>query len=212
MSLISNQLLGLNGFDTSQARLGNKNGSDMTETHFKLFEEVAKKSNLRGERSVAEISDKTKALYSELSIDVKQTIKPYLKDRDYELNLFDKTLKEIMNIPIEVEIERHEMKEAIVFARLGIDFLKLKELDVRIDMLTLAEQNVGNSSYLTKSDKNIFSERIKELKAQLEQQKEALITGSNPNELEPLDALKFEQIDEITPLYNQIQESKKYVL
>ena len=136
----------------------------------------------------------------------------YLKDRDYELNLFDKTLKEIMNIPIEVEIERHEMKEAIVFARLGIDFLKLKELDVRIDMLTLAEQNVGNSSYLTKSDKNIFSERIKELKAQLEQQKEALITGSNPNELEPLDALKFEQIDEITPLYNQIQESKKYVL
>ena len=158
-----------------------------------------------------EISDNVKSLYRELSFDIKQTLDSDLPKRDYDLSYFSKVLKEITQVPtqVEVEVERHEMKKAILFARLGIDFLKVKEIEVKIDMLTLTEQDVESSTALVQSDKDALRERIKDLKTQLEAQKVALMKGETPEKLEPLKNFEFKQVDEINPLYNQIQDSNK---
>jgi len=207
MSIISNQLPSINSANQSV----NNNTSNTTSTSFKLYEEVPKEPNSKVGFGTDEISEKTKKLYSELGIEVKQTMDSSLEKRDYDLSYFNKVIKEITEIPIEVEVERHEMKDAILFARLGIDFLKVKEIEVKIDMLTLTGQDIESSTALTQSDKAILLERINDLKAQLEDQKVALMKGETPEELEPFKSLEFKQTDEINPLYNQIQESNKYL-
>jgi hypothetical protein len=206
MSIISNQLPGINS-----ANYSDNNISKTTSTSFKLFEEMSNEPNLMVGFGTDEISEKTKKLYSELGIEVKQTMDSSLEKRDYDLSYFNKVIKEITEIPIEVEVERHEMKDAILFARLGIDFLKVKEIEVKIDMLTLTGQDIESSTALMQSDKDTLLEHIKDLKAQLYEQKVTLMKGETPEELEPFKDLEFNQTDEINPLYNQIQESNKYL-
>jgi len=205
MSIISNQLPTINSANHSD----NNNISKITSTSFKLLEEVSNEPNSMVGFGTDEISDNVKLRYRELGVDVKQTMDSDLSKRDYDLSYFNKVIKEITQVPIEVEVERHEMKQAILFARLGIDFLKVKEIEVKIDMLTLTGQDVESSTALMQSDKDTLLERIKDLKAQLEEQKVALMKGETPEEFEEFKDLEFKQTDEITPLFNQIQESNK---
>ncbi|PAJ75349.1 hypothetical protein CJF42_05770 [Pseudoalteromonas sp. NBT06-2] len=181
MSIISNQLF--------------------TTTGFKLFEEIFKESNLIDKFTRNSISERVQSVYSELSIDVKSK----------ELDFYNKIIQEIIDIPIEVEIEQDEMKLAILFSRLslGIGFLKVKEIEVKIDMLTLTGQHIKSSTALTQSDKYTLLQRIKDLKAQLEEQKTGLMKENTPEELEPFKEVDFKQIN---PLYNKIQESNIYLL
>jgi len=205
MSIISNQLPTINSANHSD----NNNISKITSTSFKLLEEVSNEPNSMVGFGTDEISDNVKLRYRELGVDVKQTMDSNLSKRDYDLSYFNKVIKEITQVPIEVEVERHEMKQAILFARLGIDFLKVKEIEVKIDMLTLTGQDVESSTALMQSDKDTLLERIKDLKAQLEEQKVALMKGETPEEFEEFKDLEFKQTDEINPLFNQIQESNK---
>jgi len=205
MSIISNQLPTINSANHSD----NNNISKITSTSFKLLEEVSNEPNSMVGFGTDEISDNVKLRYRELGVDVKQTMDSDLSKRDYDLSYFNKVIKEITQVPIEVEVERHEMKQAILFARLGIDFLKVKEIEVKIDMLTLTGQDVESSTALMQSDKDTLLERIKDLKAQLEEQKVALMKGETPEEFEEFKDLEFKQTDEINPLFNQIQESNK---
>lgn len=206
MSIISNQLPGINSANHSD-----NNISKTTSTSFKLFEVMSKQPDPMAGFGSDEISDNVKSLYRELGVEVQQTMDSSLEKRDYDLSYFNKVIEEITEIPIKVEVERHEMKDAILFARLGIDFLKVKEIEVKIDMLTLTGQDIESSSALTQSDKDILRERINDLKVQLEEQKAALMKGETPEELEPFKALDFKQADKINPLYNQIQDSNKYL-
>ncbi|WP_042149342.1 MULTISPECIES: hypothetical protein [unclassified Pseudoalteromonas] len=206
MSIISNQLPGINSANHSD-----NNISKTTSTSFKLFEVMSKQPDPMAGFGSDEISDNVQSLYRELGVEVQQTMDSSLEKREYDLSYFNKVIKEITEVPIKVEVERHEMKDAILFARLGIDFLKVKEIEVKIDMLTLTGQDIESSSALTQSDKDILRERINDLKVQLEEQKAALMKGETPEELEPFKALDFKQADEINPLYNQIQDSNKYL-
>lgn len=204
MSIISNQLPRLHSANQS-----NNNISKTSSTSFKLLDEMTKQPEPIVGFGSDEISDNVKSLYRELSFDIKQTLDSDLPKRDYDLSYFSKVLKEITQVPTQVEVERHEMKKAILFSRLGIDFLKVKEIEVKIDMLTLTEQDVESSTALVQSDKDALRERIKDLKTQLEAQKVALMKGETPEKLEPLKNFEFKQVDEINPLYNQIQDSNK---
>ena len=205
MSIISNQLPTINSANHSD----NNNITKTTTTRFKLLEEMSKQPEPMVGFGSDEISDNVKSRYRELGVDIKQTMDSNLSKRDYDLSYFNKLLKEITEMPIEVEVERHEMKQAVLFTRLGIDFLKVKEIEVKIDMLTLTGQDIESSTVLMQSDKETLLERIKDLKAQLEEQKVALMKGETPEELEPFKELEFKQTDEINPLYNQIQDSNK---
>ncbi|SFD46456.1 hypothetical protein [Pseudoalteromonas denitrificans] len=172
-------------------------------------EEITDKS-LNNARSIDDIPQKTKDLYNEITSGVKESIDTNLTPRERLLAFFDKTINEIMTAPIEVEIEPHEMREAILFSRLGVDFLKVKEANVRMDMLTLAKDAIDKADKLTQPDKQVFYDRIKDLKLQLEQQIADLMKGVEPEESDKQEALKFEKIDEVNPLLNQLQQSKNF--
>lgn len=208
MSIISNQLPAVSSTSRSDA---NKTANTSV-AGFTLFEASSIESDTINSFNSEKISEKAKILYGQLREDITQTMDSGLERREYDLSYFNKIIKEITEVPIKVEVERHEMKEAILFARLGIDFLKVKEIEIKIEMLTLTGQDIESSTALTQSDKDIFRERINALKMQLEEQKAALMKGETPEELELFKALEFKQTDEINPLYNQIQDSNKYLL
>ncbi|MBU2970872.1 hypothetical protein KO527_16085 [Pseudoalteromonas sp. C2R02] len=208
MSIVSNQLPAVSSTSRSDA---NKT-ANTSAAGFTLFEASSIESDTINSFNSEKISEKAKILYGQLRQDITQTMDSGLERREYDLSYFNKIIKEITEVPIKVEVERHEMKEAILFARLGIDFLKVKEIEIKIEMLTLTGQDIESSTALTQSDKDIFRERINALKMQLEEQKAALMKGETPEELEPFKALEFKQTDKINPLYNQIQDSNKYLL
>lgn len=76
----------------------------------------------------------------------------------------DKTLDAIVSEPVDIKMTAQELKRSIIFARLGIDYEKVKELEEKIDMLSLAKQEVENSSTLSSSDKNTLLTRISQEK------------------------------------------------
>ncbi|KZN63777.1 hypothetical protein N473_15785 [Pseudoalteromonas luteoviolacea CPMOR-1] len=130
-------------------------------------------------RNYDEISDQAREYY-QLALEIaKERVDPELEDeRLREIQLYKETTIEIMDMPIEVEIEQHEINEALLFGSLGIDFLKYKEMGVRIDMLNLMEQDINSSQTLLSSDKEKLKSVLNERRQVLERQREEMLAGT----------------------------------
>ncbi|MCG7547369.1 hypothetical protein [Pseudoalteromonas sp. Of7M-16] len=125
-----------------------------------------------------EISEQAKAYYERALENAKEYVNPDLDERSQAIQLYQETTIGIMDMPIEVEIEQHEINEALLFGSLGIDFLKYKELGVRIEMLDLMEQDINNSTELLASDKEKLIAVIDEKRSMLEMQREEMLSGT----------------------------------
>ncbi|WP_125717990.1 hypothetical protein [Pseudoalteromonas rubra] len=101
-----------------------------------------------------------------------------------QIQFYQETMSEIMEMPIEVKVEPHEVNEALLFNNLGIDFLAYKELKVRIEMLDLTEQEIADDKSLETHEKDKLKDQIDELKAKLETAIDELLGDSQDKPLE----------------------------
>lgn len=130
-------------------------------------------------RNYDEISDQARDYYQFALEVATERVDPELEDdRLKEIQLYQETMIEIMDMPIEVEIEQHEINEALLFGSLGIDFLQYKEMGVRIDMLNLMEQDINSSQTLLTSDKEKLKSVLNERREALELQREEMLAGT----------------------------------
>ncbi|OCQ22274.1 hypothetical protein A7985_10865 [Pseudoalteromonas luteoviolacea] len=125
-----------------------------------------------------EISVQAKNYYNQAIETAKERVDSSADLRVQERQLYRETMIEIMDMPIEVEIEPHEVNEALLFGSLGIDFLEYKEAGIRIEMLDLAEKDIMNSQVLTTSDKEKLKKLIDEQRSTLELQREEMLAGT----------------------------------
>jgi predicted transcriptional regulator len=84
------------------------------------------------------------ALYKSLKQEVKAELDA-LPVEEKALTSFDylnSQIDKIMNTPIEVKIDRDEMNKAILYNRMGINYLDVKELEMKMELLVLAKDDV----------------------------------------------------------------------
>ena len=88
------------------------------------------------------LSEQAKALYNTAKDKASERVDDTLSDRERSIETYKETMIEIMEMPIDVEILPSEINEALIFNNLGINYLDYKELKVRIEMLSLTEQDI----------------------------------------------------------------------
>ncbi|KZN54337.1 hypothetical protein [Pseudoalteromonas luteoviolacea] len=125
-----------------------------------------------------EISEQAKSYYNQALKTAKELIDTSADIQEQEIQLYREVMIEIMDMPIEVKIEPHEVNQALLFGSLGIDFLEYKEAGIRIEMLNLAEKDVLNSQVLQTSDKEKLKKLINEQQSSLELQREEMLAGT----------------------------------
>lgn len=129
------------------------------------------------------LSEQAKALYNTAKDKASQRVDETLSDRERSIETYKETMIEIMEMPIEVEILPSEINEALIFNNLGINYLDYKELKVRIEMLSLTEQDIDEDVALHRSDKEKLRNMTADLRAQLQLQIDDLLAGKdNPDE------------------------------
>jgi len=160
-------------------------------------------SELRSSNRVSTINpEEITALFNK----IKAVASTNLEDKNYqdkELSSYDylnSTIEEIMDYPIEVKIERDEVNIAILYGSLGINFLDVKRLEVRMELLDRSKEEVtgmANSGGIRKDEEAHLKKTIAGHMDSLQQQKEALLSRSTIKENE---VLLFEQLTRDTLL------------
>jgi hypothetical protein len=130
-------------------------------------------------------------LYNELKLGAKEKLdgmnlgKEELKPSDYH----NATIEEIMKFPIEVKIERDEINQAIIYNRLGINYLDVKKLEVKMELLALAKGEVlqqKKQGAITEVQAQLLVDKIEHYQMQLTEEKQNLLEGRQPQKNEQL--------------------------
>ncbi|RZQ51808.1 hypothetical protein C1E23_17630 [Pseudoalteromonas phenolica] len=124
-------------------------------------------------------SEQSKALYNTAKDKASERVDDTLSDRERSIDTYKETMIEIMEMPIDVEILPSEINEALIFNNLGINYLDYKELKVRMEMLSLTEQDIDEDSALHRSDKEKLRNMTADLSAQLQLQLDDLQAGKD---------------------------------
>ncbi|WP_076418236.1 hypothetical protein [Colwellia sp. UCD-KL20] len=108
-----------------------------------------------------------------------------LEPFDYLSNNID----EIMDHPIEVKIERDEIEIAILYNSLGINYLDVKRIEVRMELLEIAREEVSENAKngsITKDQEQSLNKIIKGHMESLLEQKQNLLERKHITENEDL--------------------------
>ncbi|WP_077338172.1 hypothetical protein [Pseudocolwellia agarivorans] len=108
-----------------------------------------------------------------------------LEPFDYLSNNID----EIMDHPIEVKIERDEIEIAILYNSLGINYLDVKRIEVRMELLEIAREEVSENAKngsITKEQEQSLNKIIKGHMESLLEQKQNLLERKHITENEDL--------------------------
>lgn len=171
---------------------------DVEKTHSYTNEVENKPSNtsttedFRYSRRVSNINpEKVKALYGEIKAESNKELEAF--------NLEDKTLKpfdylssnieKIMDYPIDVKIERDEINIAILYNSLGISFLDVKRIEVKMELLELAKEEVGQAAKagaIRKDEANTLQKMIEGNMNSLFEEKQSLLERKHIKENEDL--------------------------
>tara|TARA_R110000850_G_scaffold150425_4_gene272999 strand:+ start:244 stop:567 length:324 start_codon:yes stop_codon:yes gene_type:complete len=101
-----------------------------------------------------------------------------------------------MAVPIEVKIDRDEVNTAILYNRLGISFLDVKRVEVRMEILNLAQTEVDNDAdkgLIRKDQQLALTKKIDENLEKLTAQRQSLLDRSNGEESEDVFLVQLEQ-------------------
>ncbi|PHQ75384.1 MAG: hypothetical protein COB74_04760 [Shewanella sp.] len=154
-------------------------------------------------RFSSQISSLNKAeigiIYNQIKIEVKAKLEKDNLD-NIEFKPFDyhqSTIDEIMDYPLDVKIEPDEIHTAILYNRMGISFLDVKRVEVRMELLKLAEQDVEKSAKQASIDidqRQMLSQKIDNNLLKLEGEKQALLEGDQmrKNQQELFEQLRFQ--------------------
>ncbi|MFY8299805.1 hypothetical protein AAEU28_13645 [Pseudoalteromonas sp. SS15] len=125
------------------------------------------------------LSEQAKELYNIAKDKASERVDDTLSDRERSIETYKETMIEIMEMPIDVEILPSEINEALIFNNLGINYLDYKELKVRMEMLSLTDQDMDEDSALHRSDKEKLRNMTADLSAQLQLQIDNLLAGKD---------------------------------
>ena len=125
------------------------------------------------------LSKQAKALYNTAKDKASERVDDTLSDRERSIDTYRETMIEIMEMPIDVEISPSEINEALIFNNLSINYLDYKELKLRMEMLSLTEQDIDKDSALHRSDKEKLRNMTADLSAQLQLQLDDLLAGKD---------------------------------
>lgn len=106
------------------------------------------------------------------------------------------TIDKIMAVPIEVKIDRDEVNTAILYNRLGISFLDVKRVEVRMEILNLAQTEVDNGAdkgLIRKDQQLALTKKIDENLEKLTAQRQSLLDRNNGDESEEVFLVQLEQ-------------------
>ena len=154
-------------------------------------------------RFSSQISSLNKAeignIYNQIKLEVKAKLEKDNLDNT-ELKPFDyhqSTIDEIMDHRLDVKIEPDEIQTAILYNRMGISFLDVKRVEVRMELLKLAEQDVEKSAKQASIDTEktqMLSQKIENNLLRLEDEKQALLEGDQMrrNQQELFEQLRFQ--------------------
>jgi len=129
------------------------------------------------------------AIYDE----IKQSVKSELdaaNSEQKELKPFDYlegNIDKIMYHPIEVKIERDEVYTAIIYNRMGINYLDLKKIETRMGLLELAKEDVDaneNNGSIRKDQTQQLHKQITTNRETLANEKQALLDNKQLKENE----------------------------
>jgi len=130
-----------------------------------------------------------KMLYSQIKTEAdaqlneSNTTNKDLKAFDYLQNGIDT----IVDYPIEVEIQPDEINAAILYNSLGINYLDVKRIEMRMDLLEEAKGDVTEnvkSGAITKKEGAVLTDQIQDHQDSLFDQKQALIERKSMTESE----------------------------
>ncbi|WP_340679406.1 hypothetical protein [Paraglaciecola sp.] len=155
--------------------------------------------NIRYSQNISSINS---ADVKEVFEQIKQEAKEKLEANNFEnkvLKSFDyinASIDEIINHPIEVKIEKDEIYTAILYSRMGIDFLDVKRIEFRMELLKLAQDDVvklAKSGLIRKDQETTLVNKIEGHNSQLLEEKKRLLEGTQRQENEQmmLEKLKF---------------------
>jgi len=129
------------------------------------------------------------AIYDE----IKQSVKSELdaaNSEQKELKPFDYlegNIDKIMYHPIEVKIERDEVYTAIIYNRMGINYLDLKKIETRMGLLELAKEDVDANEHngsIRKDQTQQLHKQITTNRETLANEKQALLDNKQMKENE----------------------------
>ncbi|MBE0357228.1 hypothetical protein [Pseudoalteromonas phenolica] len=155
-----------------------------------LLHDVGKPNEYQPESAVGvltknlPLSEQAKHLYNTAREKASERVDDTLSDRERALETYKETMIEIVEMPFDVEISPSEINEALIFNNLGINYLDYKELKVRMEMLSLAEQDIDEDSALHRSDKEKLRNMTADLRAQLQLQIDDLLAGKEKQDEE----------------------------
>ena len=139
-------------------------------------------------------------IYNKIKIEVKNKLDKS-NTSHAELTPFDhqnSSIDEIMSYPIEVKIEPDEIHTAILYNRMGINFIEVKRVEIRIELLNRAEDDVAKiakQGAINTEQKQALYQKIKNNILKLENEKHTLLEGDQmkKNQQQLFEKLKFHQ-------------------
>jgi hypothetical protein len=97
-----------------------------------------------------------KDIYQQIRIATKDEL-DNANHKDQNLTSFDYlngAVDKIMNYPVDVKIEWSEVNTAILYNRMGINFLDIKRIEVRMELLALASEEIERDKNTISRDKS----------------------------------------------------------
>lgn len=146
-----------------------------------------KTSSLRDIKYSGNISnvkpEEVKALYEQIKQSAKTTLEAAnLTDKKLEpYDYHNATIDSINNAKIDAEIDADEVHTAILYNRMGINFLDIKEIETRMEIFKLAENDVketAKNSLIRKDQEQELLSKIETNLTKLADKKQNILDGN----------------------------------
>ncbi len=154
---------------------------------------------LKAEQKISKIAPEEVAeLFGRIKADVKKSLQESNVDNK-PLTAFDyleRNIEEIEHYDIEVKINPEEIRTAILYSSLGINFLDIKRLEMRMELYEVAKKEVeasAESQAINKEQAQELMQVIEQKMASLQAQKQSLLdrSGLKRNEDDLLEKVKL---------------------
>jgi|GEM_PF-1966473 len=171
----------------SSPQLGADNiGADNTPSEFTRIEDI------RRSGYVSQINPQdVQNIYNQIKKEANTELEAFNLDNNV-LEPFDylkNTIDTIVDYPVEVNIERSEVNTAILYNSLGISFLDVKRIEVKMELLELAKEEVketANAGLIRKDQAAELNKMIEGNMNELLEEKQSLLERKHITENEEL--------------------------
>lgn len=136
-------------------------------------------NNLHSSSRVSSINEaEVKDIYQKIRIEANEDLdSANFTEKVFTIfDYLDGSIDKIMGYPLDVKIDRDEFNTAILYNRMGINFLDIKRLEVRMELLELARKESQENKHFMSMDKfKALIEKIDDNLLKLEDMKQSIL-------------------------------------